>query len=249
MPSYMPDVWIISLVIRLLPWCVGEEEVWRECWFASVTASILIHFFSLWNVLRSPIRACCCHLFFLLHFQMGQGSKFLKSYSRGLAAIPTLVAQSLRAVAQYTPVMCASLMHKWMCPQRMDIYDTFAKTLRPFSRHTPSTAIMFPTVEETNAFAGYLLLVFGLNFICSSWPIGTPFTSQSLRGSLKETKQNTFVTSNVLHVRASLYMSKLPEDQIGSQTPCVHIEHLVIIVLHTRRCTRFWLLCGIGGNA
>ena len=159
MPSYMPDVWIISLVIRLLLWRAGEEKVWRECWFASVTASILIHFFSLWNVLRSPIRACCCHLFFLVHFQMDQGSKiFLKSYSRGLAGIPTLLAQSLRALAQYKFVMCASLMHKWICPQRMDIYDTFAKTLHPFSRHTPSTAIMCPSVEETNAFAGIYFL-------------------------------------------------------------------------------------------
>ena len=153
---------------------------------------------------------------FLSAFPDGPGlENFLKSYSHGLAGIPTLLAQSLRALAaQYTFVMCASLMHKWICPQRMDIYDMFAKTLHPFSRHTPSTAIMFPTVEETNAFSGYLLLVFGLN----------------LRGSLKETKQNTFVTSHVLHVRASLYMSKLPEDQSGSQTSCVHIERLVIIV-------------------
>ena len=90
---------------------------------------------------------------------MGQGSKtFLKSYSRGLAGIPTLLAQSLRALAQYTFVTCASVMHKWICLQRMDIYNTFAKTLHPFSRHTPSTAIMFPTVEETNAFAGIYFL-------------------------------------------------------------------------------------------
>ena len=169
MPSYMPDVWIISLVIRLLLWRVGEEEVWRECWFASITASILIHFFSLWNVWRSPIRACCCHLFFLVHFQMGQGLKiFLKSCSRGLASIPTLLAQSLRALAQYTFVMCASLMHKWICRQRMDIYNTIAKTLHPFSHHTPSTAIMFPTVKETNAFTGYLLYFLFLVWISSA---------------------------------------------------------------------------------
>lgn len=100
---------------------------------------------------------------------MGQDLKiFLKSYSRGLAGIPTLLAHSLRALAQYTFVMCASLMHKWICPQRMDIYDTFAKTLHPFSRHTPSTAIMFPTVEETNAFAGYLLYFLFLVWISSA---------------------------------------------------------------------------------
>ena len=37
------------------------------------------------------------------------------------------------------------------------------------------------------------------------------FPSQCSRGSLKETKRNTFVTSHVLHVRASLYMSKLSD--------------------------------------
>ena len=54
--------------------------------------------------------------------------------------------------------------------------------------------------------------------------------SQSSRGSLKETKQNTFVTSHVLHVRASSYMFKPLKDQSGSHTSPVHIECLANIL-------------------
>ena len=46
-----------------------------------------------------------------------------------------------------------------------------------------------------------------------------PVWSQCSRGSLKETKRNTFVTSHVLHVRASLYMSKLSD--LGLRTKVV----------------------------
>ena len=58
----------------------------------------------------------------------------------------------------------------------MDICATFGKTLHPFPGHTPPTAILFSAVEETKVLLGIILLAFGLNFICSSWPIGTPLT-------------------------------------------------------------------------
>lgn len=51
--------------------------------------------------------------------------------------------------------MWASVMLQWICVLRMDIYEMFTKTLRPFPCHTPPMAIMFPTVEETIVFAGY----------------------------------------------------------------------------------------------
>ena len=41
----------------------------------------------------------------------------------------------------------------------------------------------------------------------------------------KETKRN----SHMLHARASLYMSKRPKDQSGSQTFCFQIERLANI--------------------
>ena len=46
--SFLPNL-SISLVIMLWAWEGGQY------WFASITSSILIHFCSLWNVLRSPI--------------------------------------------------------------------------------------------------------------------------------------------------------------------------------------------------
>ena len=73
MPSYMPDVWIISLVIRLLPWRVGEEEVWRECWFASITASILIHLFFSLECVKESHQGLLLSSVFLSAFPDGPG--------------------------------------------------------------------------------------------------------------------------------------------------------------------------------
>ena len=70
---------------------------------------------------------------------------------------------------------CENLMYHeikgWICPLNMDIYDKFGKNITPFSFSYSATAILFSTVEKT-----FSLHIVDLNFICSSWLIGTLLT-------------------------------------------------------------------------
>ena len=56
--------------------CVGEGEVGKEYWFASITSSVLIHFFSLWNdCVKKSHQGLLLSFVFLSEYPDGPGLK------------------------------------------------------------------------------------------------------------------------------------------------------------------------------
>lgn len=97
---------------------------------------------------------------------------FWSSYSCGLAGIHTLIAQSLRALAQYLFVMWVTPK---ICPLCMDICNMFAKHYALLLVILCPRPFCFSLWKKQTFSLGIILLVSGLNFICSSWPHGSLF--------------------------------------------------------------------------